>query len=480
MFTSGFGRDGEICAATICDNSHTAICPPQFNAIVSGIGTVVGWLTMKSSGRGERLHRSVDALSLSKRSVDVPRGLAFVSMGVGSKGGLMYEPWTLMTSSPYIWDIFKDCVRSGIEPGHEKHEAVEGDNAWKSAFYPAEMCDRVHDAIAKRLDPSFRKAWITDNPKKMKIEKTIVAAVTGEDIGISDESGDLLAAALAVDPEPSEELVDHSSLMTAKPRSSVADLNSPDEGLTDDDLAHLTDKSHSSSDESVVPTSLANFQASSFSRVSRNGPGPFSGKAHGVEPSPKADDQTSEGDSEASVKTIPEGGYATTALPDSDSEVGNAVATVDALALAAQKAEISAKLEALFLAARWLVDTGCGKDLISFQADRLYEDHWISVEQMIFGTANGRTKATEALKFSVPDIQDEDSKAYILASTPPVLSVGLRCVHKGYCFLWLAGKRPCMDYAGNDHYPFDDQGRHYLPKYRGHRTAQECFPNGAL
>ena len=83
MFTSGFGRDGEICAATICDNSHTAICPPQFNAIVSGIGTVVGWLTMKSSGRGERLHRSVDALSLSKRSVDVPRGLAFVSMGVG-------------------------------------------------------------------------------------------------------------------------------------------------------------------------------------------------------------------------------------------------------------------------------------------------------------------------------------------------------------------------------------------------------------
>ena len=53
----------------------------------------------------------------------------------GNKGGLLYKPWTLMTSSPYIYDVFQDCKCPGAE--HKgKHETIDGDNTWKSALYP--------------------------------------------------------------------------------------------------------------------------------------------------------------------------------------------------------------------------------------------------------------------------------------------------------------------------------------------------------
>ena len=81
-----------------------------------------------------------------------------------------------MSSSPYIYDVFKGCVCPG-EPHKGKHETIHGDNAWSSAFYPTEMSDSVHHAIAKRLNPKYRRAWIGRNLTKTKHEKEFVAKI---------------------------------------------------------------------------------------------------------------------------------------------------------------------------------------------------------------------------------------------------------------------------------------------------------------
>ncbi len=58
-----------------------------------------------------------------------------------------------------------------------------------------------------------------------------------------------------------------------------------------------------------------------------------------------------------------------------------------------------------------------------------------------FTAANWKTEAAE-----VPDIEvqefDEVVSPYVLEATPPVLSVGARCMLHGFTFIWLAGECP--------------------------------------
>ncbi|MFM7979321.1 MAG: hypothetical protein ACKPKO_08410, partial [Candidatus Fonsibacter sp.] len=37
---------------------------------------------------------------------------------------------------------------------------------------------------------------------------------------------------------------------------------------------------------------------------------------------------------------------------------------------------------------------------------------------------------------------NENITPYVMASSPPVLTVGYRCMHKGYSFIWPCGKDP--------------------------------------
>lgn len=132
----------------------------------------------------------------------------------------MYKPWTLMISSPYIYDVFKDCKCPGAE--HKgKHEPTEGVDTWKSAFYPEDICDRVHFAIAERLDPVFRKDWISKHYKRMANEKAILADFSADDL---TKSGALTAEdASGVDADVTSN--------TAAP-SPVVYANAPMEGKT--------------------------------------------------------------------------------------------------------------------------------------------------------------------------------------------------------------------------------------------------------
>ena len=67
----------------------------------------------------------------------------------GIKGGLLQKPWTLMTTSLFIWDALRayrcpGAAHAGL------HETIEGRNAQLSALYPEMMRGAVHAACKFR------------------------------------------------------------------------------------------------------------------------------------------------------------------------------------------------------------------------------------------------------------------------------------------------------------------------------------------
>ena len=92
----------------------------------------------------------------------------------------------------------------------------------------------------------------------------------------------------------------------------------------------------------------------------------------------------------------------------------------------------------------WLIDTGCGHDLVGLEEvkalKRLFRAAGITVK---FQTANGITRTTEQIDLHVEEL-GETVEPYVLASTPGVLSVGMRCREFGYTFLWIGDNCPCF------------------------------------
>ena len=93
---------------------------------------------------------------------------------------------------------------------------------------------------------------------------------------------------------------------------------------------------------------------------------------------------------------------------------------------------------------KFLMDTGCGHDLIS---QRKVEKHGletlVSEEAISFQTANGITNTDLISNFQTESFT-EPINAYVLDDTPSVLSVGKRCMKQGYGFIWPPGENPFM------------------------------------
>ncbi len=92
---------------------------------------------------------------------------------------------------------------------------------------------------------------------------------------------------------------------------------------------------------------------------------------------------------------------------------------------------------------RWVADTGCGHDLIPRSVAAKHGLPLMSApgDGLSFTTANGRTEAAEVTDVEVQEL-DEVASPYILEATPPVLSVGARCMLHEFTFIWLAGECP--------------------------------------
>ncbi len=82
----------------------------------------------------------------------------------------------------------------------------------------------------------------------------------------------------------------------------------------------------------------------------------------------------------------------------------------------------------------WLVDAGCGHDLIG--KNEVASSGGVcrpTKESLTFNTANGKTVAQEQASYQSTEL-NEEIDAYVLESTPAVISVGKRCMDMGYRF----------------------------------------------
>ena len=92
---------------------------------------------------------------------------------------------------------------------------------------------------------------------------------------------------------------------------------------------------------------------------------------------------------------------------------------------------------------KWLMDTGCGHDLIGrAKAKSLGVDIVKDDDEIVFQTANGST-TSDVAKIVVDEL-DETGEPRVLDETPTVLSIGRRCMKMGYAFHWMPGKLPFM------------------------------------
>ena len=94
---------------------------------------------------------------------------------------------------------------------------------------------------------------------------------------------------------------------------------------------------------------------------------------------------------------------------------------------------------------RFIMDTGCGHDLISQRkVKELGLETFLDNDGMTFMTANGLTDSNE---ITVMDHEGlGQCKLHVLNQTPAVLSVGSRCTKEGYTFVWPEGEdiKPVM------------------------------------
>ena len=89
------------------------------------------------------------------------------------------------------------------------------------------------------------------------------------------------------------------------------------------------------------------------------------------------------------------------------------------------------------------MDTGSEQDLISEGMLKTANatNRRVSDTPICLATANGSTRTDEVADVTV-DALHKDFTPYILDETPPVLSVGVRCMEQGYSFIWPADSRP--------------------------------------
>ena len=93
---------------------------------------------------------------------------------------------------------------------------------------------------------------------------------------------------------------------------------------------------------------------------------------------------------------------------------------------------------------KFLMDTGCGHDLISQKKIEKHDlETLVTPEPISFQTANGVTDTDLVSNFQAESFK-EPINAYVLGDTPSVLSIGKRCMNQKYGFVWPPGREPFM------------------------------------
>ena len=103
------------------------------------------------------------------------------------------------------------------------------------------------------------------------------------------------------------------------------------------------------------------------------------------------------------------------------------------------------EVSALDLTGKWLCDPGAARDLFSQVIATENPDSVHAAPKPVhFVTANGKLTSEQVLQMRTLGLGSDVSDAYVLKNSPSALSIGQRVLHKGYSFVWIQRKRPCL------------------------------------
>jgi hypothetical protein len=90
----------------------------------------------------------------------------------------------------------------------------------------------------------------------------------------------------------------------------------------------------------------------------------------------------------------------------------------------------------------WIVDIACGYDLVSKRETALIRRFVSKAKVPItFHTANRPPRTDNVAHFYVKEL-DENITPHVIDNTPPVLTVGYRCMELGYTCIWPTNQSP--------------------------------------
>ena len=93
------------------------------------------------------------------------------------------------------------------------------------------------------------------------------------------------------------------------------------------------------------------------------------------------------------------------------------------------------------MAWRWLMDTGCGSDLIRALDAAACSSQLGRGLARALNTANGSAKAKSTTRLHVAEL-GQAAVLCVQPRAPPALTTGRRCVCEGFSFIWKAGELP--------------------------------------
>lgn len=105
---------------------------------------------------------------------------------------------------------------------------------------------------------------------------------------------------------------------------------------------------------------------------------------------------------------------------------------------------IDQRLDVFRIFIAWLLDTGCGYDMIGAEHTKDYAKLYMCAKSLTFHTANGTTRTSCFLPLIVSPLYNTIANACVMKSSPALLSVGLRCTEIEFSFIWLNKKTPCF------------------------------------
>ena len=65
-------------------------------------------------------------------------------------------------------------------------------------------------------------------------------------------------------------------------------------------------------------------------------------------------------------------------------------------------------------------------------------------QSITLNTAGGASKALGSVRIACPKFKGGSLEALVMPDTPAVISVGERCMDRGFSFFWPAGRRPYL------------------------------------